>query len=221
MPFRRNGPRLPRKRMLGKPRKPHIPDPRTAVGLAQLAWAGVKKLKQLVNSEKYKFDVSISITSQTGTANITLLNAIPVGDTESTRTGNSILQKHLYLKSAFALPSSEFYSRSRMVVVQDNQQIGDTAPSFTDVYESASTIALLNKSTVGRFSILYDKQVVLDSNRPLQVWDKYITLNNHARFNGTGASDIQKNGLYLMTLSSSSPTGPSIDVKSRIAYHDN
>lgn len=204
-----------------RPKKPYIPDPRTAVGMARLAYRGVKYLKSIVNVEHHKVDTTVISGTQNTTPLVSHVTAIATGDTEGSRSGNSILAKYLYLKTTFNLNVSSNFSRIRLVVVRDKQQIADTAPAMTDVYESASTIAFVNKNTVGRFDILLDKMVSLDSRNPQIVWDKYIRLQSHVRFNGTASTDQQKGAIYVMLVSDQTTNLPSAAVAARLCYVDN
>lgn len=213
----RKGPRMPKKRSRATPwyNRKYSPG-----DVAYKAWNMAKYLKGLINVEHQKVDTSIATTSGTTPA-VVQLNAIAVGDAEGSRTGNSILQKYVYMKVTTKLNVSSNYSRLRLVLVQDKQQVGDTSPSYTDVYESASPMALINKLTVGRYSILYDRTFNLDANNAQLLQDKYIPINNHARYNGTASTDIQKNGLYLMYISDDNTNQPTISVNARLCYIDN
>ena len=220
--FYRNGYSLSKRPSMPRPRpkKPYIPDPRTAVGMARLAYRGVKYLKSIVNVERQKLDTNVTAIGVTNTTPLVYpLNGLPVGDSEGSRTGNSILMKYVYSKTVVSIHPSATFSRVRFVIVQDTQQIGDTQPALTDVYESVSTISLLNKATVGRFKILYDKLYDLDQNNPQIIVDKYVPLNLHARYNGTASTDIQKNGLYLMLVSNEPTNTPFNHFKSSYGLH--
>lgn len=226
MPFRRRY--GPQKRRVFRP-KGRRANPWARYGakggmLAQKAFNLAKYLKSLINVEKHKFDVSLSSTNnQNDTPVTTHITAIPIGDTEGTRTGNTIMTKYLYVRGRKALdPSGPNYARVREVIVRDKQQIADSAPGYADVFESTGTQAFLNKNTVGRFDILHDKIFDLDAQNPQQIYKYYIPLGqSHVRYNGTGASDVQKGGLYSFTLSDSAATGPQSSATCRLMYIDN
>jgi len=191
---------------------------------AKKAWYLAKYLKGLINVEKHKYDVDTGVVNPLGeTVTTTPLTNIAIGDTDGTRTGNTLMTKYIYLKGRHILNSQgQASARVRDVIVRDKQQVGDTAPGFLDVYTSTGTISFLNKQTVGRFDILYDKLSVLSSDKPMAVLDKYIPLgNNHVRYNGTGATDVQKGGLYHFMVSDQAATGPSSSVGFRVGYIDN
>lgn len=215
----RRKPRMPRKRM---PVVPWYNRKYSPGDIASKAWAMAKYLKSIVNVEHHKVDFPISATGSVGTTPvITNLTAIATGDTEGTRTANSILLRYLYMKQTVRLNASSNYARVRVVVVRDKQQVGDTAPAWLDVYESTSPIALLNKNTVGRFDILFDKCYDLDANNAQFVVDKYIRLQSHARYNGSASTDIQKGGIYYMYVGDDNTNQQSLTANLRMCYVDN
>lgn len=191
-----------------------------AGGLAYSAWRGVKYLRSLINVEHQKIDFTVGTAAST-TPVITHVTAIAVGDAEGARTGNSILAKYLYLKTNVTLNTSANFDRVRVVVVRDKQQIADTAPTYTDVYESVSPQALLEKDTVGRFDILYDKLINLDAQRPSASWDHYIRLNSHVRYNGTASTDQQKGAIYVMYVGTQATNTAAFGFNGRLMYIDN
>lgn len=188
--------------------------------VAHNAWAGVKYLKSIVNVEHQKIDFTVNTAAST-TPVVTHITAVAVGDAEGSRTGNSLLAKYLYLKSNCQLNTSANFDRVRIVVVRDKQQIADTAPAMTDVYESGTTQSLINKLTVGRFDILYDRLLVLDAQNPSYAWDKYIRLNSHVRYNGTASTDQQKGAIYVMYVGTQATNTAAFAFNARLMYVDN
>lgn len=199
-------------------------NPKQAMAMAKSALSGVKFLKSIVNSERFHKDSTIGLGSaQNATHHLT---SITQGDYISSRTGNSILVKSLAIQGHMYINSSQTTnSRIMLALVQDKQQISDTNPTAADIFSSDSDPhTLLNAGTLGRFKILWRKQYTLDSNtagnnaRSIRIYNK---LHFHARYNGTGAQDIQKNGLYLVMITSESTLYPTISLNTRLSYHDN
>lgn len=196
----------------------------TAMSLAKKAWAGVWKLKGLVNSELLKKDVAESGTPVTSAGVYSvLLSPIAQGDGNVDRTGNSVFARALNIKGNIVYNSSGNTTQfMRIAVVLDTQQIGDTSPSYTDLYQSADYNSHVNRSTAGRFKILYSKVHQVDTvnnlSRPLNI---NIPMRHHIRFNGTASTDIQKGGIYILASSSEGTNGPYIRYDSRLSYHDN
>lgn len=180
-------------------------------------------VKRLVNVEYKHADISPQTSTPSSTP-ITpgMLNGIAQGDGVSARDGNSIKMTSLYLRYYASINASATNTQLRFVIVKDNQQVSDTSPSWSDVFTSTSTVSHLNVNTLGRFSILRD--VVLDLNdvsNPNCSGEIYLKLNDHCRYNGTASTDMQKNGIYIMMVSSESTNTPSLLWTSRVNYIDN
>lgn len=192
--------------------------------LARKAWQGVWKLKGLVNSEMLKFDVVESGTPlTTAGAYAVHLSPIAQGDGPSDRTGNSIFARSINIKGQLVFNSSGATTQfARIAVVIDTQQVGDTSPAYTTLYNSATYNSHVNVATAGRFKILYSKVLEVDSvnnlSRPLNI---NIPMRHHIRFNGTASTDIQKGGIYILATGSEATNGPSIRYESRLSFHDN
>ena len=195
--------------------------------LAVKALQNVNYIRGLVNSEKFHFDTSLIINVNGTTGNVNCLSLIPQGDGESARTGRSLLVKDLYIRLRANIdPAVTLSSRFLMVVFQDTQQVSDTVPSFTDIFNSPTPEAMMNLSTAGRFKVMYRKTFILTpatGGRPTLEISKYFKLFTHLKFNGTAGTDIQKNAIYIAFVSSETGlTNPvTISGQSRIGYHDN
>lgn len=191
--------------------------------IAQKAYTGVKYLSGLVNAEKFKFDSSIAWTPTTA-GDISSLNLIAQGDGDSGRTGNSIFVRGLSIQGNMSRNSAGTYPDGQVVklmVVMDTQQVGDTSPAITDIIESNGVNSFLNSDTVGRFQVLYNKRITLDTQHPNVLIKFNKSMRHHIRFNGSGASDVQKGGLYVLALSNESTNAPTVGLQCRLTYHDN
>lgn len=190
--------------------------------LANKAVRGVQYLKGLVNSELYKFDSGATSSGVTTTPVVLHCTNLGNGDGEGQRTGNSILAKSLSLRGTMTVDTAGATTNARLCVIRDKQQIGDSSPSWLDVFESATPYSFLKRETVGRFEILYNKQVTLVPAGDA-AWNFVINIpmQSHIRYNGTGGGDIQKNGLFVMYCSDRSTGYPNLNYATRLSYHDN
>lgn len=192
--------------------------------LAYKAWNAAKYLKGLVNSELYHYDSTFNTTIP-GTGSMTLLNGIAQGDTSVTRTGNSILMKNATYRFKIVINSSVTANTTVLfMLLWDTQQIADTTPAVTDVLKTAATQSLLNLNAQGRFQIVMRKTLVLTpatGARPAMEIKGFHKFHTHTKYNGANATDIQKNGLYWLMVSSESTNTPTIEGEVRVAYHDN
>lgn len=195
--------------------------------LARSAWRGVNYIKGLVNAELYKFDNAIAAGSVASDVPIVqALHNIANGDGDGKRTGNSIFVRNVLIDgvASFNTASTPISQTISMAVVMDKQQIGDTAPGWTDVFDASATFAHLNPSTVGRFTILRRLNLVLDKNGNSTKFFKInIPMRHHVRYNGELAADVQRGGLYFMAISDTAASGdePLISCRLRTSYHDN
>lgn len=192
--------------------------------IARAAWRSAKYIRGLVNSEMFHLDATYALgNQQSAIFNVT---ALAQGDTQVTRTGNSILAKTLVWNGNMYINATQTTNtRITLALVQDKQQVADTTPAITDIFSSdTDPHTLLKLGTLGRFKLLMRKQFTLDSNaagnnaRSLKL---FKPLNFHVRYNGTGTGDIQKNGLYLIMITSEATLYPTISVNTRLSYHDN
>lgn len=164
------------------------------------AVSGVSYLKGLVNAEMLKYDISPGL-NVTGEAGYVLnCQAIATGDSDAGRTGNSILARSFNFDGFVNRPTGgDAVQQVRVSLVQDSQQIGDTAPAINDVYEDLTPYSKLNRAHVGRFKILWSKQYLLDNAKSLGAPVKInVPMRHHIRYNGGASGDIQKGGLWLM-----------------------
>jgi len=192
--------------------------------IARAAWRSAKYIRGLVNSELFHTDQTCALGANQSA--IFSLCQIAQGDAINGRTGNSILVKSLAFNGyAYVDPTITNNTRFTLALVRDKQQISDTTPALTDIFTSGTDPhTLLNTNTTGRFKIMWRKQYTLmppAGGRDSITFKHYDKLNFHVRFNGTANTDIQKNGLYLVMISSEPSKYPSISINTRLSYHDN
>lgn len=193
--------------------------------LAKKAWYATKYLKGLINSEKMYADRALTLGATQ--SDIWNLQQISTGDAAGNRTGNSILVRSLYLRGYMQINASVLAAtRVCLCLVQDKQQISDTTPTILDIFTSISPEATIRvgstTNTAGRFKIIWRKNYTLVQGQSPNInIDKFFKLYSHVKFNGTGVNDVQKNGYYLVMLSSEVTNFPTISVNSRMGYYDN
>lgn len=199
----------------------------SAQQLAVKAWRATKYLKGLVNSEKFNIDRTLTLGATQ--SDIYGLVRIAQGDGESDRTGNSVLVRSIYLRGYMQVNSAVTgNTRVSLVLLQDKQQVSDSNPAVLDVFNGITPESMINRSntnnTVGRFKIIWRKNYNLTpstGSTPSINIDKYFKVYSHVKFNGTANTDIQKNGYYLVILTSEATNYPTVSITTRICYHDN
>ena len=193
--------------------------------IAKKALDGVKYIKGLVNSEMLHFD-SQGFVNQSNVPPLGIVSSIMLlaeGDDVFNRTGNSILLKSVHIKNRLTwnvvTPGTVF----KYWVVQDNQQISDTAPAFSTIFNGRDVLSMMNRDFLGRFKILKTGEYKQDTTFPQIQFDIYLPLQQHVKFNGPLSTDIQKGGLYFVTSSSAGVANqqPFLLSDLRVSYHDN
>lgn len=193
-----------------------------AAKLAYTAWKGVRYLKGLVNSELLCLDApSTGTISNIGS--LTHICNIAQGDGVAGRTGNSLLAKTIYIKMQITKEPAVEFTRVRLMLVRDNQQITDTAPTIANVLGTTDILnAPLNVETLGRFTVLYDRVFNLTSDKPIMNPRVYLkNLNTHVRYNGPLGTDQQKNAYYWIQIADQPTLVPDYVRFIRFRYHDN
>lgn len=189
--------------------------------MASKAWSGVKYIYGLVNSEKYKHDISSSANPDTS-GTIIPLTSIAVGDTDATRTGNAIYVRSVLCNMVVQIHASATNTTYRYMIIRDKQQAEDTSPSIGSVLDTVGVHTPLNSATVGRFDILKDMTYNINTvGTPTRIHKVYLPMRSHVRYNNTASTDITKNGLYLILISNEATNVPSVTYFVRVSYHDN
>lgn len=192
-----------------------------AMQLAAKAAKGVWYLKGLVNSEMFHYDRAETAVAISSAGAMTNLVQIGSGDQSNQRTGNSVLLRNHLFRLRVTKNASASTTIFRYMIVQDTQQISDTSPTVGDVLDTVDVDSPLNLANSGRFKILVNKTIMLHANSPMYHKESYKSMYLHIKFNGTAPTDIQKNGLYLLTISDQPTNTPVIDLWSRLGYRDN
>lgn len=198
--------------------------PQTPLALAQQALTQVNKLRGYINSEMLHKDNILTLGSNQ--SQIFSLVNIAQGDGSSDRTGNSLLLRNIYIRGSIQInTATTSNTRCTFMLVKDNQQVSDTTPTLTDiVVSSTDPDTLLNTGTFGRFKVLWRKSYALTpvaGGRNVVEFSKYWKLYDHVRFNGSANTDIQRNGYYLIMITSESTNFPTSVFNARTGYHDN
>lgn len=196
----------------------------SARGLAIKALKNASYLRGLVNSEMFHKDAQYTLGSAQN--KIYHLTTLTQGDGPSGRTGNSILLKSFSANGYIYINASQTTNtRVMLALVFDKQQVEDTYPTVANIFASDVTPnTLLNSSNLGRFSVIWRKQYTLSANaagsnvKQIKLFKRFQT---HVRYNGSAETDIHKNGLYLVMITSEATLYPTINFETRVSYHDN
>lgn len=218
MPYYRRRYRGRRRRRRYGPKKYCKP---RALDYAKAAYSGVRYIKGLVNSEMFHHPVTGTSTPDTSGEVIHITN-IAQGDDDNARTGRSVLLKSIFYRISATINASATNTFVRIILLKDNQQVGDSTPSVTSILASASYLSPLNVNSIGRYTVLKDHLFSLDAaKQDTKLIKIYKKLQMHVKYNGTASTDIQKNGIYILFISSEATNTPSLPYNVRLSYHDN
>lgn len=184
----------------------------------------IKALERKLQAEVKELVQVQTAFSVTNTGNV--LNLVPIaqGDGISQREGNAIRLKSLTMRHAFQHNiAGDINQFVRVILFCDKQQIADTSPSVTDVLETASYLAPYSLASKGRFSILHDKYFRLNANTHNGLaMTKKRKMTQLVRYNSSATTDIQKNGIYILLISSQATANyPADEFQTNVKYIDN
>ncbi len=185
----------------------------------------VAYLRGLINVEYKTITTGFTVDPNT-TGAVVNLTAIAQGDDIANRQGNKIRAKYISVKGNVKINASATSTHLRMMIVRDNNG-STTQPAITDLYADANTFrANLNKlgdpQSNSRFSILWDKFVMLDAVNLEQVPVSWTSsLDHHIFYSGTASTDEGKGNLYLFISSSEATNDPSVTANAMVKFIDN
>lgn len=194
----------------------------TYTDMALKAWKGVKALRGIINSELKYSDQILGATSSSSSGTVIPLTGMAQGDDNSQRNGDSILAKQLQMKYQVEFNAlTTAGAIVKMWIVKDKQQVADTTPAFTDIFENTNVFSFLNKATIKRFTIISSKTFTFDAAKLQYQMEFTKNLNHHIRFNGSASTDRQKDHYYLVVCTDVNSNVPNYLYASRLTYYDN
>lgn len=196
-------------------------------GLASKALSMAWKVKRLLNVE-YKFhDVQVTGSSISTTPTITQLSNIALGDTASTRDGNSIKWTRFTSHGTLSINSSATRTYVRMLLILDTQTNGaiyTAGDILQDTTADDAIVSLYNLNNRQRFKVLYDKVVRLASNtisvKTFKV-NKSFSLRQIFNADSAAITSIPTYSLSLMFISNEATNTPTLTMYNRLRYIDN
>lgn len=171
-------------------------------------------------------DISISLVNVTTAGSVTHITGIAQGDDTNGRTGNSISVKNIGLKGIIDEASMTNTGYYRYAFVVDKQQIADTSPGVADIFTGNPLTLFPTAASRDRFTILYLSPIISGTaaksgNRLQAGYVQYDWSGNiNVAYNGTATSDIQKNGIYFVFLSSDASNTVDFTATCRLQYTD-
>lgn len=180
--------------------------------------------RKAVSAEETKFtDIATTVSSIDSIPDSLLLTGVAQSGTINARIGNKISALGFQLNYYARKHNTAEVTQMRILLVHDTQQVSDSSSlTWNNIFTEESVIAQRNVAAANkRYRIIYDKIHRMDVGNPsIQAVKKYIPFKHPVMFNGTAASDIQKNGVYLMVLSNEILHTATLHYSIRFMYKD-
>lgn len=171
------------------------------------------------------------------TGQVSLLNVVPQGNTQTTRVGKKILLKGVQIRGSITYATTNVpFHHCAYVLIYDKRPDG-AVPGIADILAAASSNALNNDTNSGRFMMLKREDFMINHvtsssgegqlDTSSKVIDDYVPLKGMEtvyKALGTGAiADIEQGALYLMVIGDQPatgdfPVGPDWNI--RVRFHD-
>jgi len=192
----------------------------------------VKSLQRVVKDilpELKNFTVDLGQTNFGVSGTIQHLTGIAQNPAENQRIGEDVTVKSIAIRgkisdmtSTGTLSTPSYY---RFYVVKDRQQVNDTTPAISDIFSSTDPVlALPSISFSERFTFLWQSPLlqnnaVLTGNQfPVCTWSWSGTIK--VGYNGSGSTDIQKNGIYFVILTTDAGGVVDFTGSARVSFTD-
>lgn len=192
----------------------------TTRSIAEKALLLASKANKSIERKTIDFTGSATVTS---TASALHFTAIAQGTTQSQRIGNSVFCTGMAINYYWTSHPTPAQTMARLVIYYDTQTLSDdTAHTWTEVMDNASILAMVNRGSLrNRFKILHDKVVALSpATNYAETHKVYIPFNKTVEYNGIANTEIQKNGIYGLLLSTEPTNGAGFVYYARVYYND-
>lgn len=176
------------------------------------AYTALREVRELKSSRETKM-FTTSVASQDiddGTTKgtyVTQLTSMAQGDGQDQRDGFKVSVSSIHIKGH--LVAATGVVKMPISIVLDKQQVSDSVPAYTDIFNGGSGTPLLSMPlreslSIGRFKVLRTIMITvyptgLGVGPQIVPFDFYIKFKKPlaVEFNGANGTDIQKNGVYL------------------------
>ncbi len=186
-----------------------------------------KNTKQLASTELGRIRVTLDTTPDT-TAVMQNISALAQGDDVGDRHGRKIHAQHLSIRGSVGKALASPRTQMRMIIFRDN--LGTTtAPTLADLFTDENDFfdnhhRLINEQPMKRFTILWDKFIILNENFDGQLTGAAFKFSKKLNFDilytGAAITDEGKNSLWFLSGSSEASNVPSLKGDIVFKYSD-
>lgn len=191
---------------------------------AQMALQGYNlatKLAAMVNTETKRWSYGLISSAPDWTGSIYTLNAVPQGDTDASRDGDSLKVQKLEIAGHLNIHASASSTIVRMILFWDK---ANDISSVTQFWDNTSTAYAVDSTKLwdNRFDtrVLWDYKFTMDLTNPVAIVKQVQNVGLHTQFSA-GSTTINTGALKLMIISDQQTNTPSINLVPYIYYTDN
>lgn len=194
----------------------------TKGSLAYKAFRLAKKVADAVNVEYKYTTISDTGTVQSYNGGYAEMCSPSVGNTDTTRIGDSIKMQHLTLRGCAKYNSAGTDGQTlRLVIFKDKQ---NKITAVSDIVDTVGTVnaPYFNKVYDNRFQtkFIYDRTFYVNSQRIEVPFHIELPINMHKQFQAA-TTTVQTGSLKYLIISDQLSNGPSIQMHGRITFTDN
>ncbi len=197
-----------------------------ASSTARLALSKVRKLERKIEPKILDVTAGAFATVTSSGSATDSLCGIAQGDGLSTRDGLKVSPFFLKVKLLWAGVALGVNDAYRTIIFIDQRQQDSVIPGIADVLQGTApfgVLAMYNSLFRGRFKILFD-HVWTGATDPSIYQNFYaavsIKLTKNLLFSGSAATTVNKNGIYMFSVSNLTANLPSMSYTSRLFYND-
>ena len=185
----------------------------------------VRRLEAKSSTEERRLTTNLAYGCDPAANTVTPLSYTAEGDDYPDRSGNKIFCKRLSGRIRLYNSAANLYTTSIRVVFFIDRENTGVIPAANNVFPSAtSTSMTAEQSYVNRprYKIIYDKTYIISATHGLDTSNKVININKkinmpiHYLDTAANAASQGKNGLYMLTISSSTTAAQFVSVDGNI-----
>ena len=200
-------------------KKPAVPMRYKVADMAYKGFKAAMTLKKLINVEFKHVDFNATISPDfNGTLHF--LNDSGQGTSDTTRVGDSILNKHTSIRGKIARGSLNCVVR--IIIFKDKTNIMTTPTLLQDTGSVFSPLSMRDRDHRKNYTIIKDITYSLDSERPQLAFDYEFDNNDHTKFEA-GSLTINTNSYRVLFISDQvgGASAPIITYTRRHSFVDN
>ncbi len=181
----------------------------------------LKKINNIINGIEEKFFDSVNTHLADNIGTVVHITGIAQDGTVDGRNGNQVTIKGIRIRWSMDIDPGDLSIICRVLIIQDTQQITDTAPAPGDILQNLTPLSPENRPRLRRFRLLKETLFTLSNvGQSSRASNWFIPLNLNVRYNGTGAGDIQRNNLYVLTITDEGVSPSTYNHHMRLIYTD-